>query len=221
MNVKSILGSYLGHLTGYVLAGADIISKVNPSLVPPQYGLLISVAGLVVIASHHSYAAGSAGVQSAVDAAAKALTASKVVAPVLLLGLVLGLGGCASLQSFTQKASAAVTSPQAAPYVKAGALVAVTSAESHGVTAAQINAVAKKALAADSGAGASLAAVQAVLDAELAKLNLPAGDLLAISIVEAEFNAYVQTQIGTDPTLANAQAAAADIFQAVIAATGG
>lgn len=223
MNLKSILGSYLGHLAGYVLAGADIVSKVNPSLVPPQYGILISIAGLVTVAAHHGYAAGTSGVQAAVDAATKALASApaKVAAMLLLAVAVPFMGGCVNLQSFTQKASAAVTSPQAQPYIKAGALVAVTTAESHGITAAQINAVAKKALAADSGAGASLAAVQAVLDSELVKLNLPAGDALAISIVEAEFNAYVQAQIGTDPTLASAQAAAADIFQAVIAATGG
>lgn len=200
------LKTYPAHLLLYIVAAVDLVAQTPAVGGLAPYAPWITAAGALSAAIHHSYQSGAS-------------TVVKSVAPALLAALLTGtlLSGCAVLQ----KINTAVTSPQAQPYIKAGALVAVATAEQHGVSAAEINAVAKKALAADQGVGASLAAVQAVLDAELIKLHLPAGDLMAIMIVEAEFNAYIQAQIGNDPTLAGAQAAAADIFQAVIAATGG
>lgn len=223
--LKSISASYLSHLTGYIVAAATIVSGLNPKAVPPQYAFMTALAGVVVNAAHHGYTIANASpiVKAALEAALKAATdaASKVTPVFLALLLTPLMFGCAQLQTATQKTSAVITSPQAQPFIKASAFAAVTAAEQHGITAAQINAVAKAALAADQGAGASLAAVKAVLDTELAKLKLPAGDLVAIGIVEDEFNVYAQSYVSTDPTLASAQAAAADIFQAVILATGG
>jgi len=216
----SHLKNYAGHLIGYVVAAATIVAAVDPTKLSPTGAAIVAGAGTVVALANHSYKAGAASavLQAAVTALEASAGPAKLAVAALAVGLLgFGMHGCATVQ----KAATVVTSPQAQPYIQAGALAAVTVAEAHGIAAVQINAVAKKALAADQGAGASLAAVKAVLDVELAKLNLPAGDLLAITIVETEFNAYVQSNIGQDPTLTKAQAAAADIFQAVIAATGG
>lgn len=226
MNALKALGSkYLAHLSSYIGHALAIVSLIPTAQLSPTARLVIAVAGIGATAADHGYKAGAttqaaqAALKAAVDVlaapAAKLVLACMLVAPMALLG------GCAQFTAFTQKAATAVTSPQAQPFVQAGALAAVAAAEQHGISAQQINSVAKQALAADQGAGASLAAVKAVLDRELVKLNLPAGDVLAIVIVESEFNAYVQAQIGHDPTLAKAQAAAADIFQAVIDSTGG
>lgn len=227
MNALKSLGTkYLAHLSAYIGHALAIVSLIPTAQLSPAARLIIAVAGIGATAADHGYKAGAgsqaiqAAVKSAVDILA-APAAKLVLACMLVAPLAFALPGCAQLAAFTQKAATAVTSPQAQPFVKAGALAAVAAAEQHGVSAQQINSVAKAALAADQGAGASLDAVKAVLDHELVKLNLPAGDLLAIVIVESEFNAYVQGQIGQDPTLAKAQAAAADIFQAVIDSTGG
>lgn len=226
--IKSISASYLSHLTGYLVAMATIVSGIDPKLIPPQYAFLVAIAGLITNAAHHGYtianaspivkAALAGALQSASDVAGK--TAPALLA-IIAMPLLLTLHGCAQFRTTVDKTSTAITSPQAQPFIKASALAAVTAAEQHGITAAQINAVAKAALAADQGAGASLAAIKAVLDTQLVKLKLPAGDLVAIGIVEDEFNLYAQSYISADPTLASAQAAAADIFQAVILATGG
>lgn len=225
-SVKSFFGNYLAHLSSYVGHALAIVSLVPTAQLSPTARLAIAVAGIAATAANHGYKAGATtqAAQAAVKAAVDILSAPAaklVLACMLVMPLAFTLQGCAQLTAFTQKASAVVTSPEAQPFVQAGALAAVASAESHGITAEQINAVAHKALAADQGAGASLAAVKAVLDAELAKLNLPVGDVVAIGIVESEFNLWVQGQVQNDPTLASAQAAAADIFQAVINATGG
>ena len=99
--------------------------------------------------------------------------------------------------------------------------MAVATAEQKGITAAQINAIAHQALVADSGASATLAAVAGVVNSELAALKLPAGDLAAAQILEAALSVAIAEQIGSNATLANAQAATADVINAVIAATGG
>lgn len=227
--VKGFLSSYASHLAGYVVSAATMVSTLDPKLIPPQYSFLTAVAGLVVVAAHNGFSAGktSAAVSAAANAAAKALTAA---APVLLVGLVLGLGfsvsGCSTAQlakanAVVTKVNASVTSPAAQPVILAGAFAAVATAEQHGITAAQVNAIAKKALAADSGTGATLSAVGAVVNAELAKLKLPPADLVAAQLVESSFAAYIQGRVGANPTLAQSQAAVADVLQALVTASGG
>jgi uncharacterized protein YceK len=130
---------------------------------------------------------------------------------IMLAGSV--LSGCSTLSK--------LTGPSAQPYVTAAVDIAVATAESKGVPAAQINAIAKQALAADQGTAASLVAVAAVVNAQLAKLNLPPGDLAAAQILEAALGAQIQVQIDKNPGVATAQAAIAQVLQSVIAATGG
>lgn len=130
---------------------------------------------------------------------------------------VLTLQGCATVQKLTT----AVSSPQAQPFIQAGAAVAVATAESKGVKAAQIVSIAQEALQADSNTAATLATVGAVINTELAKLNLPAGDIDAAIILESAFSVYIQSQVGNNATVAQTQAAVADVLNAIIAAAGG
>lgn len=227
--VKSFLSSYAAHLAGYVVSAATMVSTIDPKLIPPQYSFLTAVAGLVVVAGHNGFSAGktSAAVSAAANAAAKALTAA---APALVLGVLLaaglGLSGCSTVQlakanAVVTKVNAAVTSPAAQPVILAGAFAAVATAQQHGITAAQVNSIAKAALAADSGTGATLAAVGAAVNAQLDKLKLPPADLVAAQLVESSFAAYIQSRLGANPTLAQSQAAVADVLQAIVTASGG
>jgi hypothetical protein len=212
--MKDFMSKYLAHLSGYIVAGATLVSGLDPKLMPPQYTFMIALAGTIVSAAHHGYSAGVNGavITAAANAATKALT---VAAPVLLCAFlaVTALTGCTTMQK--------VFSPNAAPYVTAAVDVAVATAESKGVPATQINSIAKQALAADTGAGASLAAVTALVNAQVAKLNLPPADLAAVQILEVALTAAVQQQIGQNPNVAVAQADVAQLLNAVISATGG
>lgn len=217
--LKSILSKYLGHLVGYIVAAAGVVSVVDPKGLPPIAVLGVSVAGLITTAAHHGYAAGTGttAAQAAVDAAAKILT---TVAKPAALGLVLVLAALAGTAGLTACSTLpAVTSAQAQPYVIAVAQVAVDVAEAHGITAAQINSVAKQALAADSGAVASLSALSALVNVQLAKAKLPQADIDAVEVVEVAVTTAFATQLGANPTVAQTQAAVADFLNALIAAT--
>lgn len=145
----------------------------------------------------------------------KVSTVAKALIPLMLL-LPL-LHGCATFQKLTT----AISSPAAQPFIQAGAQVAVTTAEARGISSAQIIGIAQKALQADSGTAATLATVGAAINAELTKLNLPAGDIAAASILEASFSLYIQQQLGNNATVAQTQAAVADVLNAIITAAGG
>lgn len=140
---------------------------------------------------------------------------------ILALALYGALHGCATFQADVQKVDKVVTSPAAQPVILAAMFAATATAETHGVTAAQLNAIAHQALAADQGAGATLSAVSGVVNAQLVKLKVPAGDQAAIAILEVALDAAIDVKLGTNPTLAQTQAAAADVFQALATATGG
>lgn len=215
--VKSLFSKYVAHLAGYITSAATIVAVIDPAGLSPQGKLAIGIAGLVVTAAHHGYSAGTGtgAAQAAVDAAAKALAAvAKPAVLVLALCLVLPLmHGCATI--------AKLATPSAQPYIVVAVDVAVATAESKGVPAAQINAVCKVALAADSGTAATLATVATVVNAEIAKLNLPPADLAAALILEDALSVAIQAQVGANPDVATAQAVVANVLQAAIRATGG
>lgn len=215
--MKSFFAKYASHLAGYVVAGATIVSGLNPKLLPPQYAFVTALAGLVVHAASHGYTAGqtTSAVSAAVSAATAALNkAAPVAAAALVLCMGFGLSGCATVEGF-------FASPASTPVIESVVLIAVGTAESKGIAAAEINKVCKVALAADSGTGATLATVAAAVNAELATLNLPAADLAAANILEAALSAAIQAKIGSNADVATAQANVATILAAVIAATGG
>lgn len=204
------LKAYPAHLALYLIGALDFLSTLPAAGGLAPYTGYITAAGVLAAALHHSFQSGVAS--SAVAAvAAPVKLAIAMIAVVLIVGS--GLTACATLQK--------VFSPASAPYVTAAVDVAVATAESKGVSATQINSIAKQALAADTGAGASLAAVTALVNTQIAKLNLPAGDLAAVQILEVALTAAVQQQIGQNPDVAVAQADVAQLLGAVIAATGG
>lgn len=219
--LKSASSSYLAHLTGYIVAGATIVSGINPKVMPPQYAFLTALAGVIVNAGHHGYTLANASptvrsvLDSAIKAALDAATAAAKVAPVLaVLMLVPFLHGCASVTGW-------FNSPSAQPVIVAAVDVAVATAEQKGVSAVQINDIAKQALVANQSTSATLATVAAVVNQQLAKLNLPADDLAAAQILEIALAAEIQARIGTNADLAAAHAAVADVLNAVIEASGG
>jgi len=124
------------------------------------------------------------------------------------------LGGCAALESF-------FGSPTGATVVSAAVDIAVATAESKGVSASEINKIAKAALVADSSTAATVATIMAAVNAAVAKAHLPAGDQTAILIVEAALDAAIQAKISGSASVAAAQVAIADVLSPVIAATGG
>lgn len=226
--LKSASASYLSHLSGYIVAGATIVSGINPKALPPQYAFLTALAGIVVNAAHHGFTlanaspalkaaldvAVKAGIDSANTAVTAAAPAAKALAVVLVLPLLMTLHGCATVTGW-------FNSPQAQPVIVAAVDVAVATAEQKGVSATQINDVAKQALVANQSTSATLATVAAVVNQQIAKLNLPAGDLASVQILEVALAAEIQSRIGTNADLAAARAAVADVLNAVIEATGG
>jgi len=124
------------------------------------------------------------------------------------------LAGCASLNSF-------FGTPTGTAVTAAAVDVAVATAEQKGISAAQINAVAKAALAADTGVAGTLAAVAGLVEADVAKTTIPAGDKAAIDILVATLASEITAKVGSNATLAATQAAAAVVLEQVIVATGG
>lgn len=126
----------------------------------------------------------------------------------------MALCACASVQSF-------FGSPASQPVIDAVVLVAVATAESKGVPAAQINKVAKSALAADTGVTGTLAAVSALVDQAISNSGLPAADLAAAKILEVALAAAITAKVGDNANLAAVQADVAVVLNSVIAASGG
>ena len=202
------------HIVGYVTGILTFVAGFNPALAAAVVGPagapyvvpVIGGAGTALVFLH------DVGV---IPTPTSSITNVAKVLPLILAVLVVvgSLSACATLGK--------LTTPAAQPYVTAAVDIAVAAAESKGVTATQINAICKTALAADSGTAATLATVAVVVNAQLAKLNLPAGDLVAAQILEDALSVAIQAQVGADPNVATAQAAIADVLSAAIAATGG
>lgn len=218
--LRSLFTTYLSHFTGYVVAAATTVSAVSPGMLPPLGKLAVGVAGLIVFAANHAYQAGTgvAVAQAAVDATAKALTAvSRAPVALMLMVCILVLPllhGCAQLTAFE-------ASPTGAATISASVDIAVATAEAKGISAVTINTIAHKALLADTSPTATVAAVTAIVQAEVVALKLPAADQAAADILLAALSAAVQAKVGTDATLAAAQTAASVVINDVIAATGG
>lgn len=211
MNVKSILGSYLGHLAGYVVATATIVSGLDPKLVPPQYAFLTAVAGTIVAASHHGYTAGINGatVKAAADAATKAITAA---APALLVALVLGVGlvGCKTLPTPTEQAGISV----AVDIATGAAIQNGGTADVWKARAVKFKAIAVSVKSINDAGTATLATLAADIAPQLA--TLPPADQLAAHALVAAIQPYLDQEVAANPDLANVRATLDTILQAVI-----
>lgn len=198
---------YGAHALAYIASALAIVQAYAPAAVPGK-GIAIAAAAAAALALIHQ-------IQTA--AAPKTLPPPVVKALIPLLAVLAfcgGLAGCATVSGW-------FAAPSSQPYIVAAIDVAVATAEQKGVPAAQINAIAKQALAADQGTTATLATVAALVNAQIARAHLPPGDLAAANILEVAAEAAIQAKIGNDPKVASAQAAVAQVLNAVIAATGG
>jgi hypothetical protein len=178
-------------------------------LLPPQYGLIVSVAGLVTIAAHHGYQAGGAGVQAAVDAAAKAL---KATAPLLVTAfLVAGvISGCKTVPSAPAQAGITV----AVDIATGAAIQNGGNADVWKARAVKFKAIAAQVKQVNDAGTATLATLAADLEPQL-KL-LPPADQLAAHALVAALTPYIQQEVQANPDLANVRATLDVILQAVI-----
>ena len=133
----------------------------------------------------------------------------------LLLTLLVAVplfSGCATISSW-------FGNPTTAQYIQDAVDIAVLVASTQGVSAAELNTIAKAALAADAGAVSTLAELQVLLNKEIAKLNLPAADKNAINILVAALSGALAAKIGSNTTVQQAQAIIANVLNDIIAAT--
>lgn len=132
----------------------------------------------------------------------------------MMIFLAYALLGCASTQ-------AKLDTPIGQAAVAAGVQVAVTTAEQHGVSAVQINSVAKAVLADTQGVSSTLAGLTQILDQELVKLKVPSGDVQAFQGLEIAFDVYLAAKYGSNPTIAQVQSDLASWLNLAILDTGG
>lgn len=215
MNIRSILSSYLGHLSAYLVSAATIVSSLNPNLVPPQYSFITALAGFIVVASHHGYQAGlsSATIKAAADAATKALTSTpaKVVAMILLANAIPFLiTGCKTLPTPTQQAGITV----AVDIATGAAIQNGGSSDVWKSRAVKFKAVAVSVKQVNDAGTATLATLAADLQPQLALLS-PADQLAAHALVAA-LQPYIDNEVAANPDLATTRAALDLILQAVI-----
>lgn len=204
----NVLKNYFAHMALYVGAAYSIYSAIDPKVIPPS--LLPYLLGVgAILGGLHQLILAPTHPENLPAPTPGAVAKLHILTVIFTLLLVLAvLPGCATL-----------TSAKAQPYITITADVAVGIAESKGVTAAQINTVASAALAADSGVSASLSAIDTVIATQLAKLKLNAAEQSAATILVSSLTAAVQAQVGANASVAQAQAAIADVLQAIIAAT--
>lgn len=213
----------LPHVVAYLVGGLVSIAALNPDTVTALLGSKvggyaaagIALAGALVAFIHDIWPSA---------APAPAAPVSKQSGFVSMRGLLMlasasimvavGLAACSSIESF-------IGSPTGAAVVTASVDVAVATAESKGVPAAQINKIAKAALAADSGVSGTLSAISSLVDKQISDAGLPAADLAAAKILEVALGAAIQAKVGNNASLAQAQAALADVLKEAIAASGG
>jgi hypothetical protein len=219
------------HIVSYVTAGLAWLAALNPTFVSGVVGptlapyavATITLAGSVLVFLQHvgvipTNPAPAPTVTVAVPPASKQAGFISVRGSLLLASaavMILGLASaCSTIEGL-------ISSPTGATVVTAAADVAVATAESKGISAAQINAIAKTVLAADSGSSATLAALSALVTTQIAAAKLPPGDQAAADILVAALSASIQTKIAGNTSLAAAQAAVAEVLNDVILATGG
>lgn len=138
---------------------------------------------------------------------------------IIALVATLALSGCSTLSK--------LTTPTAQPYIQAAVAVAVavavgTDSASQKAKALQIKGIAQQLLAVDQGATVPLTQLEAIVDAKIALLNLPASDVLAAQILMAAVSSAVQLEIQSVTSGAvtpTTQAAVAAVLNDVITAT--
>lgn len=212
--MKDFVTKYLAHLSGYIVAGATIVSGLDPKLLPPQYTFMIALAGTVVSAAHHGYTAGTGNaiLTAAANAATTALSTVPKLTPVLVACVlaVSTLSGCATAPTQTEQAGVTV-----AVSIATGA--AISSSGNSAVQAqraASFKAIAVEVKAVNDAGTATLTTLAADLAPLIAKL--PPADQLAAHTLVAALTPFLQAETSGNVKLQNAQATVDVILQAVI-----
>lgn len=210
--MKAFLRSYGAHALAYALSALTIVADLPApmqAVLGPHAGQIVGGAGILLTAIHNTDAVVNAPGGPSVTTVAKVLAFMAImvmVSPVLT--------ACATVQGF-------FALPAAPVVITVGVDVAVAAAEQNGVKASDINRIAKIALAANASTSATLGAVSAVVNTEIAQLNLPPLDVAAANALELVISQAIQAKVGNNPDLVTAQADVAQVLQAVITATGG
>jgi hypothetical protein len=223
--LKATFSTYLAHMAGYIISGATIVSTLAPGTFPPKYAFVTAVATAIATAFSHGKvvqsnagaivtAVANAVTESVNTAASTAPNVAKVALLLIALPVMFSLHGCATIQSW-------LGSPTGEAVVIAGVQVAVTTAEQKGISAAQINSIARTVFVDTQGVAISLSALTAAANAELIKLKLPPNDVAAFQVLEVAFDAYLVSKYGSNETVQNVQADLALFLNQVIADTGG
>ncbi len=212
--MNDFLKSYLSHLSGYVVAGAAIVSGLDPKLIPPQYAFITALAGLIVTASHHGYTAGT--LNSVATAAAAALSNVPKLTPVLVACVlaVSTLSGCATAPTPTQTAGISV----AVDIATGAAIQNGGTADIWKARAVKFKAIAVSIKQVNDAGTATLATLAADLAPQLALL--PPADQLAAHALVAALQPYLDNETQANPNLATTRATLDVILQAVIDACG-
>lgn len=212
--MKDFVSKYLAHLSGYIVAGATIVSGLDPKLLPLQYTFMIALAGTIVSAAHHGYAAGTGN--AVMTAAANAATAALSTVPKLtpiLVACVLAfstLSGCATAPTPVQSAGISV-----AVDIAAGAAIQNGgTADVWKARAVKFKAIAVSIKQVNDAGTATLATLAADLAPQLALL--PPADQLAAHALVAALQPYLDNEVQANPDLATTRATLDVILQAVM-----
>jgi hypothetical protein len=145
--------------------------------------------------------------------------------PLILLALLIPLliGACTTLGNLATPAANPLI--QVAVDVAVAQVVGAPGPAAH-AKAQQIASIASTALAVDQGSSVAIGAIQAAVNAQIVKLNLPPADLLAAQVLVQTIDAIIQQKLvggsATGPAgtvTAASTVAIAQILQDVIAAT--
>jgi len=204
------------HVVNSVAGAAAMVGGLNPALFGPYAAqAALAIGGATIVANVlHAFLDGQKTPSTLPPPSSGTVAKLHWLTLLASLVMVLMITACASVQSF-------LGSPTGQTVVVAGVQVAVTTAEQRGVTAAQINSVAKAVLAADSGLTVSLTTLTATVNSAAQKAGVPPGDIVAFQVLETAFDAYLVAKYGTNSTVTNVQADIATFANAVIADTGG
>jgi hypothetical protein len=216
--------SYGAHLLGYITAAVGTVVALTPSALTAfpslaplapyvgPTGLVAILAGAAGIAVHNTQTAtNNADVAKQPTSTMPSLA---WLAPLLLVATLPFLHGCTTL-------TADMSTPVGQATTAAIAQVAVTTAETKGVTAAELQKLASAGLAADASATTTLLSVEGALNAAFTKMGLPSGDAAALQILEVALDGAAAASVGSNKTYQNAQVEISDLLTAVLVAAGG
>jgi hypothetical protein len=208
MNMN-FLKTYGAHLLSYIVSGLTLVAGLNPALLPPQIGVWVGAAGLLLTGIHNVQAANTPAPGS-VTTAAKAVMLALLLG-VLAVGVGSGVSACKTLPSATVQAG-----------IDAGIDVAVGLAVQQGSTDAAVwkaRAVSFKAIATtlqtvNNSGTTTLATLSADLQPLIAKLGPT--DVIAANALVAALTPILNQQIAANPGVANVQTEIADVLTNVI-----